>query len=161
MASYSDFSCVRQRMMLSDVSEVRTYFIVWKFSVWHICACHKAVACFIASSLFQNKTHTAVAGVLEVRLFLCRKYWGEILALIGLHIIFRSIQVFQYTSLCASKELWRKAFWRESKQKVCRDRLGSAKLLFRRLTGEERNFKCETKRVILKAYNIHCWQHDV
>lgn len=65
------------------------------------------------SILIQNKTHTAVAGVLEVRLFLCRKYWGKILALIGLHIIFRSMHVFQSTSLRASKELWRKGFCRE------------------------------------------------
>lgn len=47
------------------------------------------------------------------RLFLCRKYWGEILACIELHIIFQSIHVFQYTSVCTSKELWRKAFRRE------------------------------------------------
>lgn len=63
--------------------------------------------------LIQNKIHTVVAGALEVRLFLCRKYWGEILALIGLHIIFPSMHVFQYTSVCTSRELWRKAFWRE------------------------------------------------
>lgn len=49
------------------------------------------------SILIQNKTHTAVAGGLEVRLFLCRKYWGAISALIGLHIIFWSIHVF---SIC-------------------------------------------------------------
>lgn len=117
------------------------------------------------SVLVQDKTHTAVAEVLEVRLFLCRKYWGAVLAFIGLHIIFWSIHVFQHASLCASKELWRKAFQREmmiyqNRRFVGIDQVQLSIYSEGLQVGEERNFKHE-KRVLLKAYNIHCWQHDV
>lgn len=115
------------------------------------------------SVLIQNKTHTAVAEVLEVRLFLCRKHWGTILALIELHIIFWSIHVFQYTSLCAFKELWRKAFQREMVIYQNR-RFVEINQVQLSISSEDLQVKKEIlsmRREYSWMYNIHCWQYYV
>lgn len=113
----------------------------------------------------QNKTNTVVAGVLEVKLFLCREFWWENLALIlGYISYFYQYTIFNtchYVHLRSSREklvvgnydLSEQNFWRSSSDSVTH--------LLGCLMGAEINFKCNNKGVHLNALNRCCWDFGV